>query len=196
MAFLITNDPAADAVLDEHPLAVVIGMQLDQQYPIEHAFRGGWKILSRFGSLDAAAIAAADPDEFTELCRTPPAIHRYPAAKAARVQELARLVVTKYDGDVTRLWAEAKTGAELYRRLKELPGFGDQTSRILIALLGKQMGVQPRGWKAAAGDYALKGYRSVADVTGPDALTKVREHKKQVKAAARNQKSLESGLTS
>ena len=90
MGFQITNDPAADTVLDEYPLAVVIGMQLDQQYPIEHAFRGGWKILSRFGSLDPAAIAAADPVQFTELCRTPPAIHRYPAAKAARVQELAR----------------------------------------------------------------------------------------------------------
>jgi uncharacterized HhH-GPD family protein len=185
MGFQITNDPAADAVLDEYPLAVVIGMQLDQQYPIEHAFRGGWKILSRFGSLDPAAIAAADPEKFTELCRTPPAIHRYPAAKAARVQELAVLVEAKYDGDVTRLWSEARTGADLYKRLKELPGFGDQTARILLALLGKQLGVQPTGWKAAAGDYALKGYRSVADVTGPDALAKVREFKKQKKAAAK-----------
>lgn len=184
MGFQITNDPAADAVLDEHPLALVIGMQLDQQYPIEHAFRGGWKILSRFGSLDPGVIATADPEKFTALCRTPPAIHRYPAAKAARVQELARLVESTYDGDVTRLWTEAKTGADLHKRLKELPGFGDQTARILVALLGKQMGVQPRGWKAAAGDYALKGYRSVADVTGPDALAKVREYKKQKKAAA------------
>ena len=186
MGLQITNDPAADAVLDEHPLAVVIGMQLDQQYPIEHAFRGGWKILSRFGSLDTAAIAAADPEEFTALCRTPPAIHRYPAAKAARVQELARIVEEKYDGDVTRIWTEAPSGTELYKRLKELPGFGDQTARILVAFLGKQLGVQPRGWKAAAGDYALKGYRSVADVTGPDALVKVREYKqaKKKKAAA------------
>jgi uncharacterized HhH-GPD family protein len=188
VGFQITNDPAADAVLDEHPLAVVIGMQLDQQYPIEHAFRGGWKILSRFGSLEPGAIAAADPEQFTALCRTPPAIHRYPAAKAARVQELARLVEEKYDGDVTRLWTEAKTGAELYKRLKELPGFGDQTARILVALLGKQLGVQPTGWKAAAGDYALKGYRSVADVTGPESLTKVREYKQAKKAAAKAEK--------
>ncbi len=185
MSLQITNLPAANAVLDEHPLALVIGMQLDQQYPIEHAFRGGWKILSRFGSLNAAAIAAADPEKFTALCRTPPAIHRYPAAKAARVQELARLVESSYGGDASRIWTEAKTGAELYKRLKELPGFGDQTARILVALLGKQLGVQPRGWKAAAGDYALKGHRSVADVTGPEALVKVREYKKKKKAAAK-----------
>jgi uncharacterized HhH-GPD family protein len=184
MGFRITNDPAADAVLDEHPLAVVIGMQLDQQYPIEHAFRGGEKILSRFGSLDPAAIATADPDKFKALCSTPPAIHRFPAAKAAQVQDLARLVESKYDGDVTRIWTQAKTGAELHKRLKELPGVGDQTARILVALLAKQMGVQPTGWRAAAGDYALKGYRSVADVTGPEALVKVREYKKMKKAKA------------
>lgn len=183
--FQITNLPAADAVLDEHPLALLIGMQLDQQYPIAHAFRGGWKILSRFGSLDPAAIAAADPEEFAALCRTPPAIHRYPAAKAARVQELARIVESDYGGEASRIWTEAKSGAELHKRLKALPGFGDQTARILVALLGKQLGVQPRGWKAAAGDYALKGYRSVADVVGGESLNKVREFKKQAKAAAR-----------
>src|SRR3954464_37142 len=109
MGFQITGVPEADGVLDEFPLAIVIGMQLDQQYPIEHAFRGGWKILSRFGSLDPAAIAAADPEAFKALCSTAPAIHRFPAAKAAQVQALARLVEDKYDGDVTRLWTEAKT---------------------------------------------------------------------------------------
>jgi uncharacterized HhH-GPD family protein len=185
MGFQITGEPAADAVLDEYPLAVVIGMQLDQQYGIEHAFRGGYKILTRFGSLDTADIAAADPEEFTAACRTPPAIHRFPGAKAKQVQELARLVEAKYDGDVTLLWSGAKTGADLLKRIKELPGYGDQTAKILVALLGKQLGVQPAGWKAAAGDYALKGYRSVADVTGPDALQKVREYKKQKKAAAK-----------
>ncbi|MGQ0623412.1 MAG: HhH-GPD-type base excision DNA repair protein [Sporichthyaceae bacterium] len=185
MGFQITNDAAADAVLDSYPLAIVIGMQLDQQYPIEHAFRGGAKILSRFGSLDPAAIAAVDPQQFAELCRTPPAIHRYPVAKAARVQELAQLVEAKYGGDVTRIWNEATTGAQLHRRLLELPGVGDQTARILIALLAKQLNVRPRGWKAAAGDYALNGYRSVADVTGPETLIRVREHKKAMKAAAR-----------
>ncbi|HEY3604473.1 MAG TPA: HhH-GPD-type base excision DNA repair protein [Sporichthyaceae bacterium] len=185
MGFQITNDAAADAVLDEYPLAIVIGMQLDQQYPIEHAFRGAWKILSRFGSLDPAAIAAADPDEFKALCTVAPAIHRFPGAKAAQVQALARLVEATYDGDVTQLWNGARTGAELHKRLMALPGFGDQTARILLALLAKQLGVAPTGWKAAAGDYALKGYRSVADVTGPDALLKVREFKKAKKAKAR-----------
>ena len=185
MGFQIAGVPEADAVLDEYPLAVVIGMQLDQQYGIEHAFRGGYKILSRFGSLDTAAIAAADPEQFIELCRIPPAIHRFPGAKAKQVQALAALVESTYDGDVTRIWTEAKTGAELFKRVKALPGYGDQTAKILIALLGKQMDVRPTGWKAAAGDYALKGYRSVADVTGPDALLKVRAYKQEAKRAAR-----------
>jgi len=185
MALQITNDPAADAVLDEYPLAVVVGMQLDQQFPIEHAFRGGWKILSRFGSLDTAAIAAAEPEAFKALCSQTPAIHRFPGAKAAAVQKLAALVESDYDGDPTRIWTEAVTGDDLVRRLKALPAFGPQTSKIFVALLGKQLGVQPRGWKAAAGDYALKGYRSVADVTGPDSLLKVREYKQAAKAAAK-----------
>lgn len=185
MGFHITNEPAADAVLDEHPLAVVIGMQLDQQYPIEHAFRGGWKILTRFGTLETSAIAAADPEEFKALCSTAPAIHRYPGAKSAAVQKLATLVESEYDGDPTRIWTEAKTGAELMKRLQALPAFGPQTSKIFVALLGKQLDVTPRGWKAAAGDYALKGYRSVADVTGPESLLRVREYKQAAKAAAK-----------
>lgn len=185
MGFHITQDPAADAVLDEYPLALAIGMQLDQQYPIEHAFRGGWKILTRFGTLDTAAIAAADPDEFSAICRTAPAIHRYPAAKASAVQKLAALVEERYGGDPARIWTEATTGEDLLKRLTALPAFGPQTSKIFVALLGKQMGVAPRGWKAAAGDYALAGYRSVADVTGPETLAKVREYKQQKKAAAR-----------
>jgi len=184
MGFQITGLPEADAVLDEYPLAVVVGMQLDQQYGIEHAFRGGWKILTRFGTLDTAAIAAADPEAFSEICRTPPAIHRFPAAKATAVQKLAVLVEERYDGDPARIWAEAASGEDLLNRLEALPAFGPQTSKIFVALLGKQMGVQPRGWKAAAGDYALKGHRSVADVTGPETLAKVREFKRQQKKAA------------
>jgi uncharacterized HhH-GPD family protein len=152
---------------------------------MEHAFRGGWKVLTRFGNLDPATIAAADPEEFKSLCSTPPAIHRYPGSMSARLQELAALVETKYDGDTTRLWSEAKTGDELVKRVQELPGFGKQKAQIFVALLGKQLGVQPPGWKKAAGDYALKGYRSVADVTGPEALQKVRDYKQQKKAAAK-----------
>jgi uncharacterized HhH-GPD family protein len=184
MGFQITNEPAADQVLDQYPFAVVLGMMLDQQYGMEHAFRGGWKVLSRFGTLDPAAIAAADPDEFKALCSQPPAIHRFPGSMAARLQELAALVESKYDGDVTRMWTEATTGKELFKRIQELPGFGKQKAQIFVAFLAKQLGVRPDGWEAVAGDYALDGYRSVADVVNEDSLLKVREFKQQKKAAA------------
>ena len=185
MGFQIAGEPEADEVLDEYPFALVVGMMLDQQYGMEHAFRGGWKVLSRFGSLEPAAIAAADPEAFKTLCSQPPAIHRFPGSMAARLQELAAMVDSKYDGDVTRLWSEPKTGKELFDRVQELPGFGKQKAQIFVALLAKQLGIRPRGWKAVAGDYALTGYRSVADVVDPDALQKVREFKKQKKAAAK-----------
>jgi uncharacterized HhH-GPD family protein len=186
MGFHIANEPAADQVLDEHPFAVVVGMMLDQQYGMEHAFRGGHKVLSRFGSLEPAAIAAADPDEFKALCSTPPAIHRFPGSMATRLQELAALVEAKYDGDVTRLWTEATTGRDLLKRVQELPGFGKQKAQIFVALLAKQLGVRPEGWEAVAGDYALEGYRSVADVVDADSLVKVREFKKAKKAALKD----------
>lgn len=184
MPFHITGEPDADVVLDHYPFALLVGMMLDQQYAMEHAFRGPWKVLSRFGTLDPAAIAEADPDAFAALCRQPPAIHRFPGSMAARVQELARVVVDTYDGDAARLWNEAASGKDLVARLMELPGFGEQKARIFVALLGKQAGVRPRGWKAAAGDYALTGYRSVADVVGPESLVEVRAYKKRKKAAA------------
>jgi uncharacterized HhH-GPD family protein len=185
MGFQMANEPAANKVLDEHPFAIVVGMMLDQQYGMEHAFRGGWKVLSRFGSLDPAAIAAADPDEFKALCSTPPAIHRYPGSMAARLQELAAVVESQYAGDVTRLWSEATTGKELFRRVQALPGFGKQKAQIFVALLAKQLGVRPEGWEAVAGDYALEGYRSVADVVDAASLQKVRDVKTQKKAAAK-----------
>jgi uncharacterized HhH-GPD family protein len=182
MGFHIAGDEAADKVLDEQPFAVVVGMMLDQQYGMEHAFRGGWKVLSRFGTLDPAAIAAADPDQFKQLCSTPPAIHRFPGSMAARLQELAALVERKYDGDVTRLWTEASTGAELAKRVQELPGFGKQKAQIFVALLAKQLDVRPEGWEAVVGDYALDGHRSVADVVDAESLQKVRDFKKAKKA--------------
>lgn len=184
MGFQIANDPAADQVLDEYPFALVLGMMLDQQYGMEHAFRGGSKVLSRFGSLDAAAIAAADPDEFKALCSQPPAIHRFPGSMAARLQDLARDVAEEYDGDAARIWAEALTGADLLKRVQALPGFGKQKAQIFVALVAKQIGVRPDGWEAAAGDYALDGYRSVADVVDATSLQRVRDFKKQHKAAA------------
>ena len=185
MGFGIANDAAADKVLDEQPFAPLVGMLLDQQYGMEHAFRGPWKVLTRFGNLDPSEIAAADPEEFTALCSTPPAIHRYPAAMAARLQELARIIRDDYDGDTTRLWTEATSGKDLLNRLQALPGFGKQKSQIFVALLAKQLGVRPDGWEAVAGDYALEGYRSVADVVDADSLQKVREFKQAKKAAAR-----------
>lgn len=185
MALHLTGEPAADRVLDEHPFAVLVGMLLDQQYPMEHAFRGGAKILERFGTLDTATIAVADPEAFTAACSEPPAIHRYPRAMAARVQELARIVQERFGGDASRLWTEPATGRELLQRVQQLPGFGAQKARIFVALLGKQLDVRPEGWQAAAGDYALPGYRSVADVVDADSLQKVRSFKQEQKAAAR-----------
>ena len=184
MSFQMTGLAEADEVLDQYPFAVVVGMMLDQQYGMEHAFRGGWKVLSRFGTLDPAAIAAAEPERFKELCSQPPAIHRFPGSMAARLQELAALVESKYEGDVTRLWTEPTTGKELFRRVQELPGFGKQKAQIFVALLAKQLRVRPAGWESVAGDYALEGYRSVADVVDADSLQKVRDYKKQKKAAA------------
>lgn len=185
MAIHITGDETADQVLSVDPFALLVGMMLDQQYPMEHAFRGPAKVLDRFGTLAPDRIAAADPEEFAALCSTPPAIHRFPGSMAARLQELARVVVDLYDGDATRLWADAGTGKELLGRVNALPGFGQQKARIFVALLAKQLDVRPAGWEAAAGAYAEPGYRSVADVVDPESLQKVRDHKKEMKAAAK-----------
>jgi uncharacterized HhH-GPD family protein len=161
-------------------------MLLDQQYPMEHAFRGPAKILDRFGSLDPATVAAADPEEFAALCSTPPAIHRFPGSMAARVQALAAHVVEEYDGHAERLWEQAESGRDLMRRLQALPGFGKQKAQIFVALVAKQLGVRPPGWEDAAGAYAEQGsYRSVADVVDATSLDKVRSFKKEMKARAR-----------
>ena len=182
----IAQDDAADEVLSNDPFALLVGMLLDQQYPMEHAFRGPAKILDRFGSIDPAAVASADPEEFAALCSTPPAIHRYPGSMAARVQALAAVVVEEYDGHAERLWEEAGSGQELMRRLQALPGYGKQKAQIFTALVGKQLGVRPDGWEQAAGDYAETGsYRSVADVVDGTSLEKVRSFKKEKKAAAK-----------
>jgi uncharacterized HhH-GPD family protein len=185
MGFHITGDASADAVLDEHPFALLAGMMLDQQYPMEHAFRGPAKVLERFGTLEPARIAAADPEEFAALCATPPAIHRFPGSMAARLQALAALVEDTYDGRTERLWTEATTGKELLARVMELPGFGKQKAQIFVALLAKQLEVRPEGWESAVGAYAEEGYRSVADVVDAGSLQKVRDFKKQKKAAAK-----------
>ena len=185
MGFNITGDQSADRVLDESPFALLIAMLLDQQFPMERAFAGPAKIAERWGSIDPATVASADPEAFAEICSRTPAVHRFPGSMAARIQSLAQQVVEEYDGDVTRLWNEAETGKELLRRIQALPGFGKQKAQIFVALLAKQLDVRPEGWEAAAGDYALEGHRSVADVVDPDSLLKVREFKQQKKAAAK-----------
>ncbi len=182
----IAQDPVADEVLSTDPFGLVVGMLLDQQFPMERAFAGPAKLLERFGSLDPAIIAVADPEEFATLCATPPAIHRYGRSMAGRIQALAAVVVETFSGDAERIWTEASSGTDLLARLNALPGFGEQKARIFAALLGKQLGVRPEGWADAIGPYAETGsYRSVADVVGPESLDKVRAYKKDARAAAK-----------
>ncbi|GAB2633262.1 HhH-GPD-type base excision DNA repair protein [Nocardioides ginkgobilobae] len=183
----ITGDDVADQVLSDDPFALLVGMMLDQQYPMEHAFRGPAKVLERFGTLDPARIAEADPEEFASLCATPPAIHRFPGSMAARLQELARIVAEEHGGDASRIWTGAADGRDLLRRVMALPGFGKQKAQIFVALLAKQLDVRPQGWEAVVGDYALEGHRSVADVVDGASLQKVRDFKKEKKAAAKAQ---------
>lgn len=183
MGFQITGDPAADKVLDDSAFALLAGMMLDQQYPMEHAFRGPAKVLDRLGTLDPETIAAADPDEFAAMASTPPAIHRFPGSMATRLQELARIVEDTYGGDASRLWTEAADGKDLLKRVMALPGFGKQKAQIFVALLAKQLGVRPEGWESVVGDYALDGHRSVADVVDAESLQKVRDFKKAAKAS-------------
>ena len=186
MTIKITGDDAADQVLTDSPFALLVGMMLDQQYPMEHAFRGPAKVLARFGSIEPATIAAADPVEFAALCTVPPAIHRFPGSMAARLQELARIVEEQYGGHAERLWNDATSGQDLLKRVMALPGFGKQKAQIFVALVAKQLDVRPEGWEAAVGAYAEPGYRSVADVVDGESLQKVRDYKKAKKAAAKS----------
>ncbi|ACC42702.1 HhH-GPD-type base excision DNA repair protein [Mycobacterium marinum] len=183
----LVQDPAADALLESNPFALLVGMLLDQQVPMETAFAGPKKIADRMGGLDAGDIADYDPDKFAALCSEKPAIHRFPGSMAKRVQTLAQIVVDRYGGDAAAIWTAGEPdGKELLGRLKGLPGFGEQKARIFLALLGKQYGVTPEGWQAAAGDYGQPGtHMSVADVVDARSLGQVRSHKKQMKAAAK-----------
>jgi len=182
----IAQDEAADEVLSTNAFALLAGMMLDQQFPMERAFAGPAKILDRFGTLDPAAIAEAPPEEFAEICARPPVVHRFPGAMAARLQALAGKVVDTYGGDAATMWTTADTGEELFRRIQALPGFGRQKAQIFVALLGKQLGVRPPGWRQVAGHYADEGsYRSVADVIDAASLDKVRQFKRDAKAAAK-----------
>lgn len=177
----------ADALLDDDPLALLVGMLLDQQIPLEKAFAGPYVLQSRLGGgLDVARIAGYEPEAFAVLCAQPPAIHRFPAAMAGRIQALCRLIVDQYAGDAGTVWGTAADGPDLLRRLTALPGFGRQKAQIFLALLGKQRGVQLAGWLEAAGDFGAPGsYRSVADIVDDESLARVRAFKQEMKANAK-----------
>ncbi len=183
----LASTDAANALLERDPLALLIGMLLDQQIPMEKAFTSPAVLAERMGveRLDAAAIAHADPEAMVQLFRTPPALHRYPAAMAERTQALCRALLADYDGRAEAVWEHVTSGADLVARLGGLPGFGVQKARIFMALLGKQLGVRPSGWQDAAGPYGEEGYRSIADVVDADSLGKVRAFKQEQKAAAK-----------
>jgi uncharacterized HhH-GPD family protein len=175
----------ANALLERDPLALLVGMLLDQQIPMEKAFTSPAVLRERLGKdLDATEIANYDPAAFEQLFRTPPALHRFPAAMAKRVQALAQVLVERYDGDAESVWRDVADGTQLVQRIGTLPGFGEQKAKIFAALLAKQFGVQPAGWKKATGDYGAKGFRSVADVVDDVSLRKVRAFKQESKAAA------------
>lgn len=176
-----TGDEDADRLLAADPLALLIGMLLDQQFPMERAFAGPHILKSRIGrDLDPADLAQMSEDDLVEVFRGPPAIHRYPASMAKRTQALAQTIVDDYDGDTTRIWTEAENGKDLYKRLKALPGFGDAKARIFVGVLGKRLGVAPPGWEEEAADWA-----SIADVASFDDIADLREAKRIAKEAAK-----------
>ena len=187
-AIRIAQDDAADELLGRDPLALVLGILLDQQFPMERAFAAPRLLADRLGvdTLSAEDLAEADPERLGKVFQGPPALHRYPGSMAARTQELCRLLVARYGGRADALWADAPDGGTLLKRVAELPGFGAQKSKIFVALLGKQYGVTPPGWREASADYGLEGSRrSVADVTGPESLAEVRRFKQERKAATK-----------
>lgn len=183
----LTGNDEADALLATDPLALVIGMVLDQQIPLERAFRSPFELRERLGgSLDAGAIASMDPDALAEIFGAKPALHRFPSSMARRVQDVCRLIMDTYDGDAAAIWTSAANGKELLAHVKALPGFGVQKARIFIALLGKQMGLHTPGWQQVSTPFSQPGtFQSVADIDSPAALTKVRQFKQQMKAEAK-----------
>jgi uncharacterized HhH-GPD family protein len=183
----LAQDPDADELISLNPFALLVGMVLDQQIPLEVAFAGPKKIADRMGGFDVAEIADYDPDKFAALCSERPAIHRFPGSMAKRIQTLAQILMDRYDGDAAAVWTAGEPdGKELLKRLKGLPGFGEQKAQIFLGLLGKQYGVTAPGWQAAAGQFGKPGtYISVADIVDAGSLGQVRSYKKQMKAAAK-----------
>jgi len=186
-ALRLSGNPEADSLLSTDPLALVIGMVLDQQVPLEWAFAGPAELRRRLGrDLDAREIASMDPEALAATFSHRPALHRYPGSMAGRVQELCRMLVDDYGGRADGVWSGADSGADLLARVRELPGFGEQKAKIFVALLGKQLGVRPAGWQEVSVPYGDEDtYRSVADITDADSLDRVRAFKQAMKAKAK-----------
>lgn len=183
----VTSIPEANQLLVDDPLALLIGMLLDQQVPMEWAFRGPWSLRDRLGgTLDARTIATMDPDELTAVFCAKPALHRYPAAMAVRTHELCAFVVDRYDGDAGKIWRRVRSGDELYARLRELPGYGDEKARIFVAILAKRLGRRPAGWEQAAAPFSDDQPRSVADISSPETFAEVRAWKQMMKAKGKS----------
>lgn len=191
----LSQDDDADRFLSDNPLALLIGMVLDQQIPLERAFSAPLELRRRLGGdLDAGRIASMDPDRLAEVFSERPALHRFPAANAKRVQELCRIVIDDYHGDPAAVWNQACDGADLYRRVVALPGFGAQKARIFVGLLGKQLGVEIPGWREAAEPFGRPGsYMSVADIVDAASLALVRQYKQALKTAAKQPVRSEAG---
>ena len=184
----ITGRPEVDRLLEKNPLALVIGMLLDQQVPMEWAFRGPFTLQERLGSLDAAEIAAMPVEALEAVFREKPAMHRYPAAMARRTHDLCQQIVDTYGGDARKIWKGTRDPAVAFQRISALPGFGTDKAQIFLAMIGKRLGAAPAGWEAYAGRFGGAGYISVADIDSPEAIQHVRDHKKAMKAAAKNGK--------
>ena len=179
----VTGDPEADQLLVEDPLALLLGMLLDQQVPMEWAFSSPLKLRERLGGrLEADVIARMLLEELEALFKGPPALHRYPGAMANRAQQLCQHLVEEYGGDAAAVWRDVPTGAALFARLRALPGYGGEKAKIFLALLAKRFGVAPEGWEELAEPFSDDAPRSVADIDSPDALARVREFKKAMKA--------------
>ena len=185
----VTGIPEADQLLVSDPLALLIGMLLDQQVPMEWAFKGPWTLTERLGGLDARSIAAMDPDDFVAVFSEKPALHRFPGSMGKRTHELCTFVTENYDGDAGKIWKGVRTGDELYARLRALPGYGDDKAKIFMAILAKRLGKKPVGWEQAAAPFSDEAPRSVADIGSAEGLLRVREFKKAQKAAAKAGKS-------
>ena len=181
----ITGDEAADLLLNTDPLALLVGMLLDQQVPMEWAFKGPATLVDRLGHLEVATVAEMDPEAFLEACSTKPAIHRFPRSMAGRIQDLCRHIVDHHGGDAAEVWTGAADGPDLANRLRALPGYGAEKTKIFVAILAKRMGHRLDGWEVAAGTFADDVPRSVADIDGPEALATVRAWKKAQKAAGK-----------